>query len=228
VALRPVTSSGITAISAMWERCSLATRIARFHAPVRDIPASYLTALLADPAAHVIAVGQPGGDVVGLASLIRGASGDTAELGVLVEDAWQRRGIGQRLAAHLISTAPGRGITTLTASIQAANAPVADLLRRVPGQFSVTVDGWVLNVRVRLLEARTLQSAVQLTTLEGKELLLDPHEARPRAPVRSGAVDHQGMAENHVPGLARQFDHPKRDALDDRFTVHESGDPVGR
>ena len=228
VTLRPVTSSGITAIGAMWERCSLATRTARFHAPVRDIPASYLTALLADPAAHVIAVGQPGGDVVGLASLIRGASGDTAELGVLVEDAWQRRGIGQRLAAHLISTAPGRGITTLTASIQAANAPVADLLRRVPGQFSVTVDGWVLNVRVRLLEARTLQSAVQLTTLEGKELLLDPHEARPRAPVRSGAVDHQGMAENHVPGLARQFDHPKRDALDDRFTVHESGDPVGR
>jgi GNAT superfamily N-acetyltransferase len=228
VTLRRVTSSGIAAIGAMWERCSLATRTARFHAPVRDIPASYLTAVLADPAAHVMAVSQPDGDVVGLASLIRGPGGDTAELGVLVEDAWQRRGIGQRLAAHLISAAPARGITTLTASIQAANAPVADLLRRVPGQFSIAIDGWVLNVRVCLLEARTLQPAVQLTPLEGKKLLLDPHEARPCAPVRSGAVDDQGMAEDHIPRLARQFDHAKRHALDDGLAVHESGDPVGR
>jgi L-amino acid N-acyltransferase YncA len=231
LALRPVTSSDIAAIGAMWERCSLATRIARFHAPVRDIPASYLTELLTDPAANIVADSQPGGDVVGLASLIRspGSPGSgIAELGVLVEDAWQRRGIGQRLAARLISTAPARGITTLTASILAANAPVADLLRRVPGQFSLTVDGWVLNVRVCLLEARPLQPAVQLTPLKGKELLLDPHEARPRTPVRSGAVDHEGMAEDHIPRLARQFDHAKGHAFDDGFAVHESGDPVGR
>jgi len=228
VALRPVTSSDMAAIGAMWERCSLATRTARFHVPVRDIPASYLTAVLADPAANVVAASEPDGDVVGLASLICGASGGTAELGVLVEDAWQRRGIGRRLVAHLVSAAPARGITTLTASILAANAPVADLLRQVPGQFSVAADGWVLNVRVRLLEARTLQSAVQLTPLEAKELLLDPHEARPRAPVRSGAVNHEGMAEDHIPRLPSQFDHAKGHAFDDRFAVHEGCDPVGR
>lgn len=149
VALRPVTSSEITAIGAMWERCSLATRIARFHAPVRNIPASYLNAMLADPAANVLAVSEPDGDVVALASLIRCPGGGTAELGVLVEDARQCRGIGRRLAAHLIS-APARGISVLTASILAANATVADLARRVPGQFSIAADGEVLNVRVRL------------------------------------------------------------------------------
>jgi GNAT superfamily N-acetyltransferase len=150
VALRPVTSSEITAIGAMWERCSLATRIARFHAPVRDIPASYLNAVLADPAANVLAVSEPDREVVALASLIRCPGGGSAELGVLVEDAWQRRGIGRRLAAYLISAAPARGISMLTASILAANATVADLVRQVPGHFSIAADGGVLSVQVRL------------------------------------------------------------------------------
>jgi GNAT superfamily N-acetyltransferase len=150
VALRLVTGSEIAAIGAMWERCSLATRIARFHAPVRNIPASYLETVLADPAANVLAVSEPDGDVVALASLIRSPGSGAAELGVLVEDAWQRRGIGRWLAAHLISAAPARGITTLTASFLAANAAVADLLRRVPGQFSIAADDGVLNVRVSL------------------------------------------------------------------------------
>lgn len=134
----------------MWERCSLATRIARFHAPVRDIPASYLKEVLADPAANVLAVREPAGDVVALASLIRSPGSGTGELGVLVEDAWQRRGIGRRMVAHLVLGAPARGITTLTAVVLSGNAQVADLLRRVPGQFSIAGDGEVLKVRVRL------------------------------------------------------------------------------
>ena len=64
-------------------------------------------------------------------------------------------------------------------------------------------------------------------TFAGQNLRLDSHEARPRAPVRGDAVDHDGMTEDHVPRLARQFDHAKGDALDEGFRVHESGDPVG-
>jgi hypothetical protein len=45
-----------------------------------------------------------------------------------------------------------------------------------------------------------LQSAAQLAALVRENLRLDPHEARPRTPVRSDAVDHDGMAEDHVPG----------------------------
>jgi hypothetical protein len=61
-----------------------------------------------------------------------------------------------------------------------------------------------------------------------KELLLDPHEAGPYASVRSGAVDHGGMAEDHIPRLARQFDHAKGHPIDDGLCLHENGDPVGR
>jgi GNAT superfamily N-acetyltransferase len=150
VSIRPVTGSDTHALALMWERCTLPARIARFHAPVRDIPASYLRAVFADPSASVVAACQRCGAVVALASLIPAASRDSAELGVLVEDAWQRAGIGRRLVAHLLGTARARGITSVTASVLADNAKAAELLRRIPGEFSLTYDGPVLKVRIRL------------------------------------------------------------------------------
>lgn len=84
-----------------------------------------------------------------LASLIPGRGG-SAELGVLVEDTWQRHGIGRQLVVHLIAAASARQVTELTATVLAQNARVADLLRQVPGQFSLTRDGTTVNVRVRL------------------------------------------------------------------------------
>jgi len=152
--LHPVTGSHLPAIAAMWQRCTLATRIARFHAPVRHIPASYLKAVLDDPAASVMAQHESTGDVVALASLIRTASREWAELGVLVEDAWQRRGIGRRVVTRLIAAAPARGITAVEAYVLAENAKVADVLRRVPGDFSLAIDGPVLTVRIRLPATR--------------------------------------------------------------------------
>jgi GNAT superfamily N-acetyltransferase len=150
ISVRPVTGSDARVIASMWERCTLATRIARFHAPVRNIPASYLTAVFADPSASVVAACQHCGAVVALASLLPNASQDCAELGVLVEDAWQRAGIGRRLVTHLIANAHARGITALTASVLAHNARVADLLRQIPGELSLALDGPVLKVQIRL------------------------------------------------------------------------------
>jgi GNAT superfamily N-acetyltransferase len=150
ISVRPVTGSDAPTIASMWERCALATRIARFHAPVRNIPASYLNAVFADPSASVVAACQHCGAVVALASLLPDGSQDSAELGVLVEDAWQGAGIGRRLVAHLIATAHVRGITTLTASVLADNAKVAGLLRQVPDEHSLAFDGPVLKVQIRL------------------------------------------------------------------------------
>jgi GNAT superfamily N-acetyltransferase len=147
--LRPPARGDLPLITAMWERCSLGTRLARFHAPVRNIPAAYLETVLSDPSAHVVALPRRAGAVAALASLVSCGHG-SAELGVLVEDDWQRHGIGRQLVEYLIATAPDRQITELTASILAQNAKVADLLRRVPGEFSLTRDGATLNVRVRL------------------------------------------------------------------------------
>jgi GNAT superfamily N-acetyltransferase len=136
----------------MWERCSLASRIARFHAPVRDIPASYLETVLSDPSASLVAVHGRAGAVVALASLVP-RRGSSAELGVLVEDAWQRHGIGRHLVARLIAATLAREITELTASVLTQNGIMAELLRQVPGEFSLTRDGTTVKVRVRLASA---------------------------------------------------------------------------
>ena len=87
ISVRRVTGSDARAIASMWERCTPATRTARFHAPVRDIPASYLQAVFADSSTSVVAACQHYGAVVALASLIPSAGQDSDELGVLVEDA---------------------------------------------------------------------------------------------------------------------------------------------
>ncbi|HTA01708.1 MAG TPA: GNAT family N-acetyltransferase [Streptosporangiaceae bacterium] len=149
VALRHPAPADLPHILAMWGRCSLVTRMTRFHAPVRAIPASYLQAVLADPSASLVAASASGSTIGGLASLVAG-DGSSAELGVLVEDAWQRQGISRQLVTHLVAAAPAREITEVTASVLALNAAVADLLRQIPGEFSLSRGGTTLNVRLRL------------------------------------------------------------------------------
>jgi GNAT superfamily N-acetyltransferase len=146
---RAPASRDLPQISAMWKRCSLATRMARFHAPVRDIPASYLETVLSDPCASVVAVHEHTRVVAALASLVI-SGGGSAELGVLVEDAWQHHGIGRHLVAHLIAAARARQITEVTASVLTQNARVADLLRHLPGEYSLTRHGTTLRVLVQL------------------------------------------------------------------------------
>jgi GNAT superfamily N-acetyltransferase len=105
--LRPPASSDLAQITAMWERCSPATPMARFHAPVRRIPASYLKTVRSDPSASLVALPGRTDVVVALASLVPG-DGGTAELGVLVEDAWQRRGIGGQLGDQAMLSTSAR------------------------------------------------------------------------------------------------------------------------
>lgn len=119
VSLRRPTEPDLASVTAMWQRCTLATRLGRFHAPVPTIPATYLDAVRADPAASVVAIHDRTNTVVALASLIRNDSGESGELGVLVEDTWQHRGIGRRLVTHLVTAAPTRGITLITAAVLA-------------------------------------------------------------------------------------------------------------
>lgn len=150
VSLRPPAEPDLQSVTAMWQRCTLATRLARFHSPVPNLPAAYLDAVRADPAATVVAVHDRTNTVVALASLIRNGSGQSGELGVLVEDAWQRRGIGRRLVTHLVTAAPARGITALTAAVLTEHAQIARLLHQIPGEFSSVRDGLTVQVTVHL------------------------------------------------------------------------------
>jgi GNAT superfamily N-acetyltransferase len=144
------------ALAEMFERCTAQTRYRRFHGHVRTLPARYLTEALSGGPAHlalVAAVTAAGGDrsVVALASC-RAAAPDVAEVGVLVEDRWQRIGIGGALLREIAGHANRTGIGVLTAQVLAEQPWIVGLLGAYGSCRSVTARG-VLEVTVRLRQS---------------------------------------------------------------------------
>lgn len=137
----------LAAVARMHGRCSADTRLQRYlmggRAPSLDLVAS----MLAQPLVMVASV--PGGDVVALVSGLRaplrpGAQpvhAKAASFGLVVEDAWQGRGVGRALAAHLASAAYLFGIRELVAETAAATLPLRRVLdglgptKAVPGEL---------------------------------------------------------------------------------------------
>jgi L-amino acid N-acyltransferase YncA len=88
--------------------------------------------------------------VVALASRRTVAPG-VAEIGVLVEDRCQRRGIGGGLLREMARYAGSRGVSTLTAQVLGEQSWLVRVLGRHGACDSVISDG-VIGVTVRLPE----------------------------------------------------------------------------
>jgi GNAT superfamily N-acetyltransferase len=145
------------AVEQMFGRCSLPTRYRRFHAPVRAIPARYLAEALAGSPFHYALVAwhedatapDPASRAVALASC-RLVEEGAAELGLLVEDDWQRQGLGRRLLRDLVAHADESGVRVLRAQLMAEQAWIAALLRPYgPSRLRSAWDG-ITNVSLRL------------------------------------------------------------------------------
>jgi GNAT superfamily N-acetyltransferase len=108
---------------------------------------AYTQRIFEDHPRHETLVAWHGSMCVGFASLTCDAGG-VGHLGVLVEDAWQRRRIGTRLTADLVDGAVDRGVSTLRADVLYQDRFILRLLRRIGpstvsfdlGSFSVLVD----------------------------------------------------------------------------------------
>ncbi|WP_410620154.1 GNAT family N-acetyltransferase [Amycolatopsis sp. cmx-8-4] len=119
IVLRKGVPGDADAVSELHRRCSMATLFRRYHTGVRTVPRRWLHRLLMPPrGTSVLAVF--GREVIGLAQLIPSAAGG-AEISLLVEDDWQRQGIGTALLARLAVMAEAQGITELTADCLAGD-----------------------------------------------------------------------------------------------------------
>jgi GNAT superfamily N-acetyltransferase len=156
-AVRQATESDRLALSEMFARCSADTRYRRFHGGIGVLPGNYLNEALSCSPAHfalVAAIGTDwgadpaGGTVVALASC-RSTSEDAAELGLLVEDAWQRAGVGSALLREIVGHARRSGISLLTAQILTAQSWMIRLLSGYGSCESVTARG-ITDVKLRL------------------------------------------------------------------------------
>lgn len=139
------------ALAQMLARCSGQTRYRRFHGHVSAFPARFLTQALSG--AHFAVVGDAGaGTVVAFGNCCAVAPG-VAELGVLVEDAYQRLGIGAALLRELAGYAAWNGVTTLRAQVLADQQWIVGLLGGYGACESVVSQG-VLDVTVLLAAAK--------------------------------------------------------------------------
>ena len=148
VATRPVQPTDDVLFRRLWPRLSPDTVYRRFHSPIHGLPADAVRRLVTvdhDRREAVAAI--VGGEVVGVARYDRSpADPSTAEFAILVEDAWQGLGLGRQLLTELVTLAAGRGVATLTATVQRDNDRVIGLIRRMLPRSTFAPDGDVLAV----------------------------------------------------------------------------------
>ena len=135
VTTRPVRPDDAPLFCRLWDRLSPETVYRRFHAPLRSPPADAHRLVEVDHDLREALVAVVGGEVVGVARYDRSpADPGTADVAVVVEDAWQGVGVGRQLLGELTELAARRGVRSLTADVQADNDRMVGLLRRLlPG-----------------------------------------------------------------------------------------------
>ncbi len=147
VRMRPATRSDALLVAALHARCAPSTRRARFLSPAPRLPDGQLDELLGggdEPARPVLAVTADGGSAVGLVTLHHDPDG-SGRTAVLVEDAWQGRGLGTALLRRAADLAVELGLTDLTGVARVDDLGLTRLLRRAGMRPSAEiVDGVVL------------------------------------------------------------------------------------
>ena len=158
VATRPIRPDDATLFCRLWERLSPETVYRRFHAPLRRPPVGADRLVHVDHDLREALVAVVGGDVVGVVRYDRSpADHSTAEVAVVVEDAWQGVGVGRQLLEQLTGLAARRGVRTLTATVQRDNDRVIGLIERLLPGSTFTPDADVYDVASPLRAPALLQ-----------------------------------------------------------------------
>ncbi|GCD94031.1 hypothetical protein EHYA_01687 [Embleya hyalina] len=117
-------------VRAMHERCSPETRRLRYFTSAPRLPESALGRLLV-PADGLSLVGVgPDGAIGALATLFHPAGERVGEVALMVEDGWQRHGLGTALLRSLAEHAAARGATGLRAHVLPWNRRMLALFER--------------------------------------------------------------------------------------------------
>jgi len=112
------------ALGAMHQRCSADTIYRRYATPLPRMDDRLARRLLTGESGSVVA--ETGGQIVGAATV--GAVEDgVAEVALLVEDGWQRRGVGIRLLATAARLARSRGAVDVVLRSRTHNAALTAL-----------------------------------------------------------------------------------------------------
>jgi N-acetylglutamate synthase-like GNAT family acetyltransferase len=132
---------------AMHGRCSQRTLLRRYHGPAQDAD-RYLAHLLSPRFGQTLVAESATGRIVALAHLLW--DGDETEVALLVEDTWQRRGIGAELLRRLTAVASDAGCAGVYAITQSDNTGMVAAMRRLGLPLDYQVEDGTLVITARL------------------------------------------------------------------------------
>ena len=130
------------AVAAMHDRSSETTRYQRYFAPMTDWREDQLSRISGGHRGATLVAEDSAGAVIGLGNLFpeRPGATESAEIAVIVEDAWQHRGVGSLLLRHLIDLARRQRFTEVVALVLATNTGMIALLGRQALDWSHETD----------------------------------------------------------------------------------------
>ena len=151
VVIRPIRDDDVDRLRRLFFRLSPETVHLRFFQPIKSPSERFLHHLVeVDHTARQAIVAEHGGEIVAVVRYDRvvGSDSRTAEVAIVVEDAWQGHGLGTQLLRRLARDAVQHGVAELTATVLGENHRALGLVRRVaPGTHAQLDHGeWYLDI----------------------------------------------------------------------------------
>ncbi|GAA0473713.1 GNAT family N-acetyltransferase [Streptomyces sp. NPDC046215] len=150
ISVRRAGISDLAAAREMHDRCSPATLARRYHGPAGDAD-RYLRHLLSPRFGRTLAVHTASGRLVALGHLLW--DGDETEVALLVEDEWQRRGVGGELLRRLVGLATEARCESVYAVTRSSNTGMVAAMRGLGLPLDYQIEDGTLVITARLAPA---------------------------------------------------------------------------
>jgi L-amino acid N-acyltransferase YncA len=156
VLLRPAAPADCEAIKSFVTGLSLRTRFLRFFSPATPPSSAVLRGLCGAGRTTDVIVATHEGVIVGhaMAADSTGPGGArVTDVGLVVADRWQHRGIGSEILARLVARAAARGVRELVMDVLPDNRPMLTMISRQWPGAGYEYGAGSVTVRVHLPDA---------------------------------------------------------------------------
>jgi GNAT superfamily N-acetyltransferase len=133
VQYRSATASDCDAIRWFVAGLSLRTRFLRFFTPASPLSSGVLRAMCGAGRTSDVLVATHDGVVIGHAMAADSISPDgcrVTDIGVVIADPWQSRGVGSMILRRLVARAAARGVSVLVMDVLPENRPMLAMISR--------------------------------------------------------------------------------------------------
>ena len=140
--VRPIAITDADRLERLFTRLSPESVHFRFFSPISRVPRAALLRLAdVDHARRDALVALDGDEIVAVARYDARPDAHSAEIALTVEDAWQHKGVGKRLAARLAMSALERGYDEFTATVLPDNRAALGLVHKLSPEAKVVWAG---------------------------------------------------------------------------------------